>query len=79
MKLRRDIDGVDLAKHLIKKWSYRLVQQTGSHMKLRTDAPTGHTATIPAHRAIKVGTLSGIVADICAHKGVSREDLLREL
>ncbi|MCD6349098.1 MAG: type II toxin-antitoxin system HicA family toxin [Candidatus Korarchaeota archaeon] len=34
MKLPRDLDGEELAK-LLKKFGYRLVRRTGSHMRLK--------------------------------------------
>ncbi len=79
MKLPRDVDGVELAEHLIRDWDYQHVHQTGSHIKLRTDIPHGHTATIPAHKPLKVGMLNGIAKEIAAHKGVPRDDILRGL
>jgi hypothetical protein len=38
-----------------------------------------HHITIPAHRQLKVGTLSGILADVAAYLERSREELAREL
>ena len=79
MKLPRNLHGVDLANHLVRRWNYKLIQQTGSHMKLQTEVPHGHTATIPAHKPLKTGTLSGILKEVAEHKQVSVDDILRNL
>ena len=79
MKLARNVDGIDLANHLVRRWGYTFVKQTGSHMKLKTEYPTGHTATIPAHKPIKTGTLNNILKDIADHKQVTRDDILLDL
>jgi len=34
-------------------------------------------STVPAHDALRVGTLAGILGDVAAHFNVSREDLAR--
>jgi hypothetical protein len=38
-----------------------------------------HHVTIPDHRPIRVGTLSGILGDIAAHHRITREQLLAQL
>lgn len=35
--------------------------------------------TIPRHDALRVGTLSAILADVAGYLGVERDDLLRQL
>lgn len=79
MKLPRDISGVELAQRL-HRYGYRIVRQTGSHIRL-TSAATGieHHITIPAHRTLKVGTLSAILRDIAGYLDRDREMLAREL
>ena len=79
MKIPRNLDGKNLADHLIRNWQYRHVKQTGSHIKLRTDTPSGQTATIPAHKPLNPFTLAGILKEVAAHKNVSVEDILRDL
>jgi predicted RNA binding protein YcfA (HicA-like mRNA interferase family) len=79
VKLPRNLNGVDLADHLIRHWGYRRTRQTGSHIQIRTDHPSGQSITIPAHWPLKTGTLSGILKDIAEHNQVSREDILRGL
>jgi predicted RNA binding protein YcfA (HicA-like mRNA interferase family) len=73
------VDGESLAKHLERRWGYARAGQTGSHIKLRTEEPTGHTATIPAHRPLKTGTLHGILKSVAAHKQKSIADVVEGL
>jgi hypothetical protein len=45
-----------------------------------TATPTGeHHITIPAHNPLKIGTLAAIIADIAAHHGLTRDELLKQL
>ena len=34
-----------------------------------------HSVTIPRHRVLRVGTLSGIVADVAVHLGITRDEV----
>ena len=79
MKTPRDIFGRELADHLIRHWQYREGRQVGSHIILRTDIPTGQTLPVPAHKPMRAGTLAAILRMVAEHKGVSREDVLKEL
>jgi predicted RNA binding protein YcfA (HicA-like mRNA interferase family) len=78
MKLPRDISGVSLARAL-RVLGYEISRQTGSHIRLTTDVNGEHHLTVPAHDPIKIGTLSGILADIARHHEISRDDLVRRL
>ena len=78
MKLPRDISGVELAKALA-RLGYEISHQTGSHIRLTTRRGGEHHLTIPAHEAIRVGTLSAILRDVAEHHQVSREQLLQGL
>jgi len=78
MKLPREISGEELAK-LLKKYGYEITRQTGGHMRLTTTAKGEHHITIPAHKFLKIGTLSGIVNDIAAHFKMNKGDLIQEL
>lgn len=78
MKLPRDISGDELAKAL-RKLGYVATRQTGSHLRLTTTEGGEHHVTIPRHDPIKLGTLAGILQDVAAHFGVSREQLLTRL
>ena len=78
MRLPRDLSGADLVRALA-RIGYRVTRQTGSHVRLTTDLPSQHHVTVPAHDPLKVGTLSGIVADIAGHLKISRDELLQKL
>ena len=80
MRLPRDMSGDDLAAVLRRRYGYRLVRQRGSHMTLtRIGGGASHSVTVPRHRFLRVGTLSGIVADVAAHLGMTQDDVRREL
>lgn len=79
MKLPRDISGTELAA-LLSRHGYEITRQTGSHLRLtstRKDAE--HHVTIPAHRALRTGTLSGILAAVASYLDVSKDELSRSL
>jgi predicted RNA binding protein YcfA (HicA-like mRNA interferase family) len=78
MKLPRDISGADLAK-VLKSLGYKVTRQTGSHMRVTTTEGGEHHVTIPQHSPLRVGTLAGILNDVAAHLGLSREELLTKI
>ena len=79
MKLPRNVSGPDLIKALT-PLRYDIVRQTGSHIRLRRTGPEGeHNITIPNHDPIKLGTLNGILGDIAAHLGISKQNLVDDL
>lgn len=78
MKLPRDLSGAELVKALA-RIGYRVTRQTGSHIRVTSDAPSQHHVTVPAHDPLKVGTLAGILSDVAAHLKISREELQRRL
>lgn len=79
MKLPRDIGGLELS-HLLSKFGYRIVRQTGSHIRLTSTIKVKeHHVTIPNHKPIKVGTLVGILDDIATYLEVDRKDMIEEL
>ena len=45
----------------------------------RTDGDESHSVTVPRHRALRVGTLGGIVGDVAEHLGVTLDEVRREL
>jgi predicted RNA binding protein YcfA (HicA-like mRNA interferase family) len=79
VKTPRDINGTVLADHLVRNWAYTKTHQTGSHIHLRTDTPSGQTTIVPAHKPLKLGTLNGILNHVARHKQVTRTDILRGL
>ncbi|MEK6565047.1 MAG: type II toxin-antitoxin system HicA family toxin [Candidatus Omnitrophota bacterium] len=78
MKLPREISGEELAK-LLKKYGYEITRQTGSHMRLTTILQGEHHITIPAHKSLKIGTLSSILSDIATHLKIEKSSLIKEL
>jgi predicted RNA binding protein YcfA (HicA-like mRNA interferase family) len=79
MKVPRNLNGRQLADHLIRHWQYQEAHQTGSHIILRTEQSSGQTLTIPAHKPLRLGTLAAILRMAAEHKGARRDDLLRNL
>jgi len=77
MKLPRDLSGEALIRHLCKRWEYQRVHQVGSHAILQNQEPTAHRVAVPAHTALRIGTLNSILSAVAAHKNVTREDVLR--
>ncbi|MGH9607121.1 MAG: type II toxin-antitoxin system HicA family toxin [Terracidiphilus sp.] len=77
MKLPRDLSGEDLVKHLSRHWGYVRVHQVGSHIVLQTEQPASHRVAVPAHNPSRIGTLNAILAAIAAHKGVTKEEILK--
>lgn len=78
MRLPRDLSGDDLAQAL-RKLGYQVTRQTGSHIRLTTTERGEHHLTVPNHNPLRVGTLSGILADVAEHFGLSREELAARL
>ncbi len=78
MKLPRDISGRELAGALA-RLDYQVSHQTGSHIRLSTERNGRHHITVPDHDAIRVGTLSAILRDLCEHHQLSRQEILEEL
>jgi predicted RNA binding protein YcfA (HicA-like mRNA interferase family) len=78
MRIPRDLTGKELIK-VLGKLGYEVTRQNGSHIRLTTSQKGTHHVTIPDHRPIKVGTLSGILGDIAAHHQMSRDELLSQL
>jgi predicted RNA binding protein YcfA (HicA-like mRNA interferase family) len=77
-RLPRDLSGDELAKAL-ERFGYEAVRQTGSHLRLTTQAPGEHHVSIPRHANLRVGTLAGILGDVAQHLGVSRDALVDQL
>jgi predicted RNA binding protein YcfA (HicA-like mRNA interferase family) len=78
MKLPRDMDAQELIKALA-RLGYRVVRQSGSHIRLQADHPKPHALTIPNHSPLKLGTLMAILNDVAQHHDLSRDDLIARL
>ena len=79
MKIPRDLSGRELIKALCRNWGYKQVHQVGSHVILETEEPSHHRLAVPDHRALRVGTLNGILRAVAEHKRVIREDIIKTL
>jgi predicted RNA binding protein YcfA (HicA-like mRNA interferase family) len=78
VKLPRDLSGRDLAR-LLGRLGYAVTRQTGSHMRLTTQAGGEHHLTIPDHDSLRLGTLSSILNAVAEHAGLTREELAQRL
>ncbi len=78
MKIPRDMGGADLAKTLT-RYGYRVTRQSGSHLRLTTQVNGEHHITIPAHNALRVGTLSAIIEEVAQHLKREKSRLVQEL
>lgn len=79
MRLPRDVSGTDLA-HALARHGYVVTRQTGAHLRLSREGADGtHHITIPAHKALRAGTLSAILRAVGQHLGMTRDDLVRDL
>ena len=80
MSLPRDISGDELTTLLRRHYGYQLVRQRGSHMRLASNVRgTDHHVTVPRHRHVSVGTLSGIINDVAEYLGSTPAAVRREL
>ena len=79
MKVPRGLSGDALIKGLCRSWGYREVNQEGSHVVLETDEPSHQRIAVPVHKALRLGTLHGILRAVSRHKGVSRDEILASL
>ncbi len=79
MKLPSDLSGSNLVAALCRNWGYVKVNHVGSHIILQTQEPTPHRVAVPAHKALRVGTLNAILRGVANHKGVDRNSILDSL
>lgn len=78
MKIPRDVGGAELAK-VVECYGYKITRQAGSHLRLTTTMGGEHHITIPAHRSLKMGTLSAILNEIAQHLKKDKSQLVREI
>ena len=79
MRIPRDVYGRDLADALCRDWGYREVNQVGSHIILETASPVHHRVSMPAHKPLRLGTLSAILRQVATAKKVTRDAILDTL
>ena len=79
MKLPRDLSGSELAS-LLRGYGYEVTRQTGGHIRLTSTAKgEEHHVTVPKHRSLRVGTLSGVLSDVASYLGKKKEQLAEEM
>lgn len=78
MKTPRDLSGAELAKSL-RKLGYSITRQSGSHLRVTTQAGGEHHEVIPNHSPIKIGTLKSILRNVAAHHRIAVSELLELL
>jgi predicted RNA binding protein YcfA (HicA-like mRNA interferase family) len=78
MKLPRDLSASDLVKAL-GRIGYVVTRQKGDHVYMTTREHGEHHVAVPLHKSINVGTLAAILASVASHRGVMRDDLVREM
>lgn len=78
MRLPRDLSGAELVRRL-RRLGYEASRQTGSHIRLTSGVRGEHHVTVPKHDPLRVGTLSGLLASVASHHGMSRDQLLQVL
>ncbi|MBI4140666.1 type II toxin-antitoxin system HicA family toxin [Candidatus Woesearchaeota archaeon] len=62
MPLLKKISGKECVKILCNKFGFVVRRQTGSHVVLRKEMPSGAVGTVvPNHRELKIGTLKGVL------------------
>ena len=76
MKLPRDLSGQELVTALCRNWNYHVAHQQGSHIVLETEEPSHQRIAVPSHRALRIGTLAGILRAVATHKNIDRQELL---
>ena len=76
MKLPRDIGGEELALPP-NRYGYEKTRQTGSHIRLTSTLKgTEHHVTIPKHKALRLGTLNGILNEVASYLEMEKENLI---
>lgn len=79
MKLPRDVGGDQLIRAL-RRFGYEITRQTGSHVRVTSKLKgVEHHVTIPAHKQLRVGTLSEILGDIANYLDLTRDELIQQL
>jgi predicted RNA binding protein YcfA (HicA-like mRNA interferase family) len=79
LRLPRDLPGTELAA-LLRRYGYETTRQTGSHIRLTsTHRGVEHHITVPAHKILKVGTLSDILADVASYLEMPKDELAESL
>ena len=79
MRLPRDLSGAQLVS-MLGGYGYRVTRQTASHIRLTSTLKGAeHHVTVPAHKSLRVGTLSAIVHEVARYLEIESEQLAHEL
>ncbi len=78
MKLPRDLSSLRLADTLCSHWACAEVHQSGSPIILETD-PSHQRLAVPAHKALRIGTLNAILRAVATHKATTRQAIIASL
>lgn len=78
MRIPRDLSASELIT-LLRKFSYEVTRQKGSHIRLTTTINGEHHLTIPNHNPLKLGTLASILNEVAMHLRLSKEEVFRVL
>ncbi len=78
MRLPRDVSGEELVRAL-RVLGYETTRQSGSHVRLTTQEGKEQHVTIPVHDPLRLGTLSGVLAEVARHRGSTKEAVLEAL
>jgi len=76
VKLPRDLSGEQLVK-ILEKLGYAVVRSSGSHVRMIHPGPPQNGITVPIHKALKAGTLNGILTHVARHLKMDKESILR--
>ena len=79
MKLPRNLNGLELAEHFVRKWDYQRIHQTGRPIILGSNSPAHQRISIPAHKPLRTGTLAKILQLVAGHKHESEIEILKGL
>lgn len=79
MKIPRDLSGAGLVRVLCRDWSYAGRASSGQPIVLETETPSHQRIAVPAHKNLRLGTLSAILKAVAKHKSVERAEILRRL
>ncbi len=77
MKVPRDVSGMALASRPC-RYGYEITRQSGSHLRLTSSSKgSDHHITVPRHKAIRVGTLASILAEVSDYLKMDHDELVR--
>ena len=77
MRLPRDVNANDMVK-VLAQYGYTVTRQVGSHIRL-TSKDGLHSITVPNHDPLKIGTLHGIIKDICTVNNIAVSEFVKKL